>query len=741
MRIVFVDNLLLEQSGGRYDTVLQPHLGLISLIAVVEKAGHEAFLYDPKLPVSRGELLLRPSLYREIAHEILHYDPDVVGMTSLGCNFICTVKIARHLRQLRPAIPILLGGPHATVLDQSILRTFDVFDVVVRHEAEHTIVPLLDALHDHSFDKVPGVTYRDRTGILATAGEPLILDLDTLPDAAYDHYPIADLGLNWLRVEAGRGCPFMCTFCSTATFFGRRYRLKTAARLCEELDRLHSQYGISHFSLQHDLFTVNRSKVLAFCDAVASRNYTWKCSARMDCVDPELLERMSAAGCREIYFGIETGSPRMQKISQKRLDLALFEPTLDAIDQVRMSGTVSFITGYPQEQLQDQQATLDLIGSCFYRRPPPHNVQLHMLTPEPGTGLLTEFQSRLAYDGYVTDFNFPTLEGDDADLIRLHPDVFMNHHYFQSVLPRQRHILVTSVYYVLYRLGPLVITQLLDHYGGRLGALVEAFVSWAESLKVGVSNDASLIDFVAAKLGPNHYLTSLVRYMLAVAQFSSKAKFDRESSRDHAEQSDEEIRRLKMYAIGHRAVMLRNLHACPDILAFLEEQRTSRTLRSSITPVARSSSGRSSLKQINRASRRIASADGGNVSIIGPSEMACSKARDTIDVPLALRRKRMHTLVVLDRYGSDRIRNFMLDDDGADVLDFVLQSRTGDALLKALGSSASSQRAIHEFACNLLRIGALEETRGEPNGEGARPRWKAGEWGDVRIKQVSVGCV
>ena len=62
------------------------------------------------------------------------------------------------------------------------------------------------------------------------------------------------------------------------------------------MDRLNGEYGVTDFSLTHDLFTVNRKKVLEFCRAVEGAGYTWKCSARMDCVDPELLEAMATFG-------------------------------------------------------------------------------------------------------------------------------------------------------------------------------------------------------------------------------------------------------------------------------------------------------------------------------------------------------------------------------------------------------------------------------------------------------------
>ncbi|HEU5322898.1 MAG TPA: radical SAM protein, partial [Methylomirabilota bacterium] len=417
MKLVFVDNLLLELRDGAYQYDLQPHLGLISLIAVAERAGHEGALYDPKLRLFRGERRLDASLYRRIADDLLETDADVIGFTSLGCNFICTAKIAAHVRAGRPALPILLGGPHATILDRPILERFPQFDVVVRHEAELTLPPLLEALPRRDLASVPGITFRRGADLVATPGEPLIADLDTLPWPAYDHYPLADLRLDSLRVEAGRGCPFHCTFCSTASFFGRRYRLKSAARICAEMDHLHARYGVPHFSLTHDLFTVNRAKVLEFCEHVAPRGYSWSCSARMDCVDPELLERMRAAGCRSIYYGVETGSPRMQKLVQKRQDLSLVEPTLDTAHRLGLFSTVSMITGYPQEEAADQAATLDLAGRCVFRDPGEILVQLHLLTPEPGTQLLAERAGALEYDGHITDFNFPTLEPDDAEVM------------------------------------------------------------------------------------------------------------------------------------------------------------------------------------------------------------------------------------------------------------------------------------------------------------------------------------
>lgn len=571
MRVVFVDNLLFEDTEGIRRYVLQPHLGLISLISILEAGGHEGLLLDPKVPVAQGKWRLDDSLYRKIADEILALSPDTVGMTSLGCNFICTVKVASYLKEMRPDLPIMLGGPHASVLDKVIMARFPQFDVIARQEAERNIVPLVESLAKGSLWKVPGITFRVKGALWENPAEPVIDDLDSLPIPAYHRYPIRELGLTSLRVDAGRGCPFQCTFCSTASFFGRKYRLKSAERLVEELDFLHSEYGVSDFALTHDLFTVNRHKVKEFCNAVEGRGFTWKCSARMDCVDEELLERMAAAGCRSIYYGIEAGTARMQNISKKRLDLGLFNPILDITQRLGMSSTASFITGYPEETHEDQNATLDMIASCFDRRRSPLNVQLHLLTPEPGTELLSQYKEQIAYDGHVSDFNFPNLEGDDGEVIQRNADVFINHHYFPSIVARRRHIFVTQVYQALYALGfPLLQYMLRFFEEQRFSAALESMYEWyeGESWKREIDN-CFLESYFTARYGRKHHLTGMVIYMCRASELRRVT-----TNQDHSRGSEFDVN--WSYCLSSHARLVRSVPDCPRLLEALDARRGSR---------------------------------------------------------------------------------------------------------------------------------------------------------------------
>jgi radical SAM superfamily enzyme YgiQ (UPF0313 family) len=486
---------------------VQPQLGLISLIRILEQAGHEAELYSPMLDVFRGNLKLDATTYLCIAERILSRSPHIVGFTTLGCNFVVTVQIAEILKSRKPSLPIVLGGPHSTILHRVIMERFPQFDFVVLHEAEEKIVPLVTSISAAKPHAAPGVTWRDQGKITTNPGSQLVEDLDTLPFPAYDHFPIKEAGSSFLRIEAGRGCPYSCTFCSTATFFGRKFRIKTADKLCREIQQLRQEYGITRFSLQHDLFTVNRKKVVEFCGAVKGLKIIWACSARIDRVDDDLLHQMGEAGCRAIFYGIDSGSRRMQALMQKRLDLNLLIPRLSDTLKSDIAPTASFIIGYPQEDENDVDETLDSIGDCLSQFRDRISLQLHLLAPEPGTGLLAEFGDRLEYDGHNSDFTyFPHLTDNDAQIIQANPDIFMAHFYYRGTVPRRKTVLFSSAFNVLFRYHRHVLYNLTNYFGGKLSVLMKDIFAWAQQCNLPPAvTSADMLNYVEERFGKDHY--------------------------------------------------------------------------------------------------------------------------------------------------------------------------------------------------------------------------------------------
>lgn len=513
MRLVLVDNPLYQLDPGPRAARPWPPLGLLSLVAVARQEGHDAVVVDPKLELRSGRWTTGSHAYETAARYILAESPDVVGFSTLGCSLPFTVGIANALRRLAPEVGILAGGPHATMLATELMCSYRCFDLVFRGEAENA---LRSFLGNGVPTAIAGTTTRAGDQVVSHGPPGIIDDLDALPTPAYDAYPVEGSGLTILPVEAGRGCPFRCDFCSSATFFGRRFRLKSAGRLWREMDELAASYTIREFDLVHDMFTANRKKVLAFCKEANGRPYRWNCSARIDCVDQELVEAMAVAGCQSIFFGVEFGSERLQKASQKGLDLRRLREALDLCEKYRIRPTVSFITGHPHETEHDQEQTIDLMEQLLerYGTDGVHvNVQLHELTPEPGTRLWAENRERLAYDGRVWDFNVPPQCDADIEIIRSHPDLFMTYHFYEGALPRNQVTETTNAWHSLRPLGPALIAGLARHCGG----LAQLIANLREPHPGGGCQYAHLEDWAAREWGLGHPVTSLVRLHLAVA--------------------------------------------------------------------------------------------------------------------------------------------------------------------------------------------------------------------------------
>lgn len=563
MNLVLVDNLVMPDEGSLAFLDVHPHLGLLALAAVTEPHGHAVQIIDPKRLIKSGKLKYDASLYELATQEILDQQPDAVGFTALGCSFLFALNVAALLKGREPELPVLLGGPHATMLHRQILERFSQFDVIVRYEADEIFPAVLRNLETRNFAGIAGLSWRGARGqsLHYNQGAPKVENLDSLPITNYDHYPVADLELDLLRVEAGRGCPFLCTFCSTASFFQRSFRLKSAERLVTELDGLHERYGFDDFKLDHDLFTVNKRKILEFCEAVKDRHYRWRASARVDCVDEELLTRMAEAGCVGLYFGIETGSARLQQIAKKRLDLNLVEPTLQLSKDLGIATTASFITGYHEELEEDLADTLDMVGRCFS---PSCLTQLHMLAPEPGTPMFEQLGDKLEYDGYAGPYNAFLVGPNDEALVLEHADIFSTYHYYPAALPRSYYKFAVEAVDVLRLVGPTIVRYLLRAYEGKLSRLIFALRDWAGCKDSERLPDPQMIeDFVSETFGPRHHLTSLFRFALCSHKTSSTdiQEVDAKPSFDPDQ----------LYTIGSHVQVLSDLHDCDRLLELIKE--------------------------------------------------------------------------------------------------------------------------------------------------------------------------
>src|SRR2546423_1250376 len=430
--IEFNERLVTEFEATRLIFEHAP-MGILSLAAVLEQQGIESEIIDLNRLfykyISGDHKKSGLDFCTYAAEAFAGVTADVFGFSTICSSYPLTLRLARAVRSTCPDVFIMLGGPQASVVDVATLKSFPSVDLIVRGEAEETLPRVLDTLADRqpNFASIAGVTYRDAQNVVRNPNAPVIEDLDRLPMPAFHLYPHTT-DCTFVPIEAGRGCPFACNFCSTNDFFRRRFRLKSASVLVEQMKKIKETYNIASFDLVHDMFTVDRKKVVGFCEALADcgEDLFWGCSARTDCVDDELIDLMADNGCTGIFFGIDSGSDRMQTLMQKRLNLGEAALRIRRANRRRIRHTVSLITGFPEETKDDLRQSVKFIGESLHHQFA--QIQLHLLAPLAETPITTEYQDQLVFDDIFSDISFHGWEQDPEEraMIIDHPELFPN---------------------------------------------------------------------------------------------------------------------------------------------------------------------------------------------------------------------------------------------------------------------------------------------------------------------------
>ena len=366
---------------GAFVHYQSPLIGLAYMAAVLEKNGYEVTVVDcPPLNMT----------YEDLKREIVSFEPDIVGITSVTVTFSSALQAARVIKESYPKALIVLGGPHVTVLDEQALSEHPETDVVVRGEGEQTMLELVDLVSESNLknlDKVAGITFRKNGRIVHTPDRPFIENLDEMPYPAYKYFPLTKyryFGKLILPIISSRGCPFQCTFCLAPRMAGKRFRARSPKSVVDELEWLRDTYKADAFTFHDETFTYDKKRVFEICEEIKGRNIglPWDCSTRVDQVSRELLSAMRDANCQLVSFGVESGSQKILNAMKKGTTVERNEKAIRWAKEVGLSVSVSVIIGYPGETADTLKQTMD-----FIRRTKPDSVLISLATPYPGIEL------------------------------------------------------------------------------------------------------------------------------------------------------------------------------------------------------------------------------------------------------------------------------------------------------------------------------------------------------------------
>jgi anaerobic magnesium-protoporphyrin IX monomethyl ester cyclase len=305
-------------------------------------------------------------VWKKLADTVRQTRPMAVGISYLTPLKHTVERTAELVKEINQDIKIIVGSFHPTFCPEEVMQNPDI-DFVIRGEGEIPLLRLVKELKKDSlkWETVPRIHYRDKDGqIQNNTGTNLINNLDELPFPARDQ--VLNCDYNTYRchsISTARGCPYTCTFCADRRLWGGKVRRRSVANVIEELRLLKDTYKINYVEFVDGTFTFDQKYLRAFCNTMIDYklNIEWKCTARYDNLNEELLQLMKQANCAGLYLGLESGSDKVLKAIDKKIDVEKILTVSKMIYNSGIPSATSVLMGLPDESKEDTEETLKVM--------------------------------------------------------------------------------------------------------------------------------------------------------------------------------------------------------------------------------------------------------------------------------------------------------------------------------------------------------------------------------------------
>lgn len=384
MKILLIQSYVTADSPN---IALTEPLGLLSLASYlshimcrkVEVAILDLFALGYNECEKKGDMYVKGiSEKNQIMKYLKDFGPNVVGIT---CNFTAyaqdAFEVSRIVKEFSSEIIIIIGGAHATIEAEQILRNHTYIDYIVRGEGEITFHELVNVIKNKcDVESIRGISYRKESGeIISNPDRELIEDLDSLPiiDRKFinveTYKKINSDALLFAKnnpvatIMTSRGCPFNCIFCSTKIMWKRNWRARSPENILREIEYLVNEYGIKEIAIQDDQFVIDKKRVNEICELIIQKKLNISLSipsgTSIWLVDCDLLRKMKQAGFYRLCFPIETGNENTLKFIKKPINLVKVKETIRTANKLGYWTQGNFIIGFPYETKEEMMQTIE----------------------------------------------------------------------------------------------------------------------------------------------------------------------------------------------------------------------------------------------------------------------------------------------------------------------------------------------------------------------------------------------
>jgi len=385
------------------------HMGLGYLAGSLLAHGYHVDIYDSSVEADVE------SLDDRLARE--HF--DVVGL-SAPTPLINAAWDAAAIAKRHGAITIL-GGPHLTLRPHESMEK-EMVDLVVRGEAERTIVEIMAALEkqaeidrqlngqnsvepklfhpDAGWGRILGLSWRNIEGKVQHNPDRLLSDdVDAIPFPAHHMFKIdrytnlnpltdgLDMNARAFTIVTSRGCPYKCTYCSKP-ITGDTWRGRSVDNVIAEWEWLVKDLGATEIGITDDIWNLDRDRAKALCRGLIKANLNhvpWVTihGMKVNNTDQELFSLMKQAGCKRVGFGVENGDDWMlRNVIKKGQTVDMVRQAFKHAKKARLQTMGFFIFGMPGETEESMEKTIKLAMELD-----PDLAHFMMAAPFPGTAM------------------------------------------------------------------------------------------------------------------------------------------------------------------------------------------------------------------------------------------------------------------------------------------------------------------------------------------------------------------
>lgn len=305
-----------------------------------------------------------PKTLAQIQSTINEERPDFAGFSGYQANMFEILKTARSLKEVRPQLITILGGPQAAFMPKDALREMPAIDILCRGEGERIAPEIVRAVETHaSLAAVDGIVFRSDSMITETRAAGLTHDLDVFPSPY--HFQAFNLsGHSIVAMLTSRGCPFSCRFCYTPNYFQNAVQYHSPERVLEDISVCVAR-DRRDIVFYDPSFTADRDRVKAIMRGIIDNGWElslW-CETRTDLVDRDLLVLMAEAGMKQIAYGLETINPSALRAANKQLDVDDFKRTIQITQDLGMGVEIFTLYALPRQTYEDALETVEFVKS------------------------------------------------------------------------------------------------------------------------------------------------------------------------------------------------------------------------------------------------------------------------------------------------------------------------------------------------------------------------------------------